>query len=414
MEQFNVDELTVLTKLIQDYDADMIYPEDLLDDGKKTRQVRRPDFSTLSLLCSKYTFDTIEDRQRFVADFMAINDNNKKNSDLMFQIFLKILAHEGYMSEDTKKQILIVFSSYDNKNDKLTIFKNLILSFPWGILKQVKLDTVSIGKRLDNRLYGMQVPKEKVIEHLVMHIHSKRPVPEPLLLHGPPGTGKTSFAMAIADAMGLPLVKIGFAGAHDISIFNGSSPHWTSSTPGMLVKEFVAARCLNPVVLVDEIDKCGGSSAGRVIDILAELLNPEQSRAFKDLFLDVPIDLSNALYICTSNDIDKIPYFVKDRCETIFVPGYTIDERKEITKRHITKQIARKYGFNFDISIDDGAVDILANVESLRRIKRIVRSGIARCLKNNKSGRIVVSSEHIMQEFVNPKWFGEEDERCDM
>jgi ATP-dependent Lon protease len=415
MEQFSINELELLTKLIRDdiMQTDVIYPEDLLDDGNRTIQHNNLDI--MSLLRNKYVFDTIESRQKFMSDFMSANDNNKKNSDLMFLAFLKILAYEGYMNEDIKKQILIVYDSYDSRNEKLIIFKNLICAFPWEIFKRVNTDTVSIECILDNRLYGMQDAKEKIIELLVLHIHSKRPVPEPLLLHGPPGVGKTSFAMAIAEALNLPLIKISLAGVHDVSVFSGSSVHWSSSTPGMIVREFAGAGCLNPVVLIDEIDKCGGSSAGRVTDILAEMLNPEQSCSFRDLFLGVPVDLSNALYICTANDVNKIPWFVEDRCETIFVPGYTSNERKEIVGRHMVKQIAQKYGFNFDIAIDDSAIDILTKVESLRQIKRIVRSGIARCLKNNKSGHIVVSSEHIMHEFINPKWFEErnkEDAKC--
>lgn len=418
MEQFNVDELKVIANLIQnkndnDIVQDVIHSEDMLDDGNEVRQIQQGDL--MSLLHSKYDFSTIKSRQQFMADFIATNDNNRKNSDLMFCIFLKILAGKGYINEDIKKQILITYDNFDNKNEKLTIFKNLIYAFPWGILKQVNTDTVYIENRLNSRLYGMQTAKEKVIEHIVLSTYAKRPVPEPLLLHGPPGVGKTSFAMAIADAMGLPLIKISFAGNHDVSVFSGSAAHWSNSTPGMIVKEFAGAGCLNPVVLVDEIDKSGGSSVGRTIDILAELLNPEQSRTFKDLFLCVPVDLSHAFYVCCANDIEKIPWFIKDRCETIFVPGYSINERKEITKQHITKQIAEKYGLNFGITIDDSAAETLATVESLRRVKRIIRSGVARCLKNGSAGRVVIKNEDVMHEFINPKWFEEEDvKQCDM
>lgn len=412
MEQFNdeVSELYVLTQLARDIEQDVV-PDDLLDDWNPPVPSNDTDAEgtscVLSLLCNKYIFDTIESRQNFMSDFMSVAGKSSKGSNMMFLSLLKMLERLGHLSEDTKKQILIVYNSYDSKNEKLTTFRNLILSFPWSIFKKVNKDTVSIENRLNSRLYGMHVAKEKVIEHLVLHAHSVKPVLDPLLLHGPPGVGKTSFAMAIADAIGLPLIKISLAGVHDVAAFSGSSIHWSSSGPGLLIKEFIAAGCLNPVVLVDEVDKCGGSSAGRVTDILAELLNPEQSRSFKDLFLSVPVDLSNALYVCTANNIDIIPGYIKDRCETIFIHGYSSSEKKEIVKKYMAKQIVQKYKFNFDITIDDSAVETLSKVESLRQVKRIVRSGIARRLMKNGNGNVTVGSEDIMHELINPKWFEE-------
>jgi len=305
--------------------------------------------------------------------------------------FMKLLFAAGHLTEDAYRHFKAKLNSISSleKNNKAEVFKNFLKEIPYGIMRNSCNNIQKVKSELDKRLYGMNKAKKEIIDRLVFRMHSGgRGKAEAMLFAGPPGTGKTSLAMAVSEALGLPLIRVSFSSMYDRSAFKGSCVHWSDGTPGLLIKQLAQAECVNPVILLDEIDKSGGSSAGRVVDLLSELLDPKQSCGFMDDFMEIPVDLSNATFICTANDSEMVPPHVMDRCSVINVEPYMVEERKNIIIKHMPEQVIRESGLVFTVEISDAAAEKLAKVESLRVAKRIIKSQIAHELEDKKPGTV--------------------------
>ncbi|MFC1854772.1 S16 family serine protease [Candidatus Dependentiae bacterium] len=216
-----------------------------------------------------------------------------------------------------------------------------LLSLPWGKMQELKCEGIlpRARKILDEDHYGIKDVKERVLDYLAVGNRNLKS-PMILCLVGPPGVGKTSIAKSIARCMGRKFERISLGGVWNESMIRGWERSYVDSAPGRIIKAFKSSGVLNPLILLDEIDKLGTSSHhGDPYAALLEVLDPEQNHTFVDSFLGVPFDLSKAVFIVTANSKKVIPAPLLDRLEIIDLSGYTLEEKIEIAERHLIPEI---------------------------------------------------------------------------
>ncbi len=346
--------------------------------------------------------NTIECRDRFLLAVAEYIHNGSKISQPSERFVSKLLCYFGHIDSEAHSGIEAAFmtmsSAQPQRDDRKRIFLEHLAHIPFNITKRVNA-IADVRDTLESSLYGLQEVKKKVMEHLTLCMHGSGRA-DALLLVGPPGTGKTAISSAIAQAQGLPFSKLSFAGLSDILTLRGSNSSWTSASPGFLLKEMCRNRCENFVFLLDEVDKSGGyGNSGYVINVLAELLDPRQNSAFKDLFMEFPLDFSKVLFILTANDMKAIPSFVMDRCSVISVREYNAEERAVIVREYMPAQIIADKGFMFDIEIGESAAAEFSKITSLRKARAAVLSHVAAALANEAAGSV----ERVLIDTYNPK-----------
>jgi len=281
-----------------------------------------------------------------------------------------------------------------------------LLSVPWH---QVSKDTVSLiqaEKILDSSHASMKKPKERVIEFLAARKYAgdslkRSPI---ICLVGPPGVGKTSLAQAIADALGRPMVRISLGGLRDEAEIRGHRRTYIGAMPGKIIQAMKRVGVINPVVVLDEIDKMSVDFRGDPASALLEVLDPEQNKAFVDHFLEVEYDLSKIMFIATANTIDNVPYPLLDRLEIIYLNGYTLDEKLDITNNFLMPKLLKEHALkpgvvkisdeNLKKIIDEYTKE--AGVRQLERtIAKVLRKSIQKLLKDKKLTSVTVDDACI-------------------
>lgn len=346
-------------------------------------------------LCSmEYRFMLLEE----------ISGISSRKAEKNMRMFFDILSVLGYVEPDAVTAIMNARTGTSQSSEKQELFVSSVYGLPFGLRKPINTDVAVARKILDERLYNLQEVKEQIIEYIVLMIHSQmRGATVPLLLVGPPGIGKTSIGRAIADALRLPFHSFNLGGLNDTAIFRGHHSSWSESTPGSIVRMLTNCQCENPVVLLDEIDKAGASSYGSIQDMVSELVDPSTNHRFVDSYLGFPVDLSKCLFILTANDIEKIPEYLIDRCEVIRIQQYTPDERAHIIQFYLIDQVLTENYLQYKVNIEKETVDRLSLVQSLREVKRIIRSAIAKVLSTlsvEEAGDILLDNSFI--EIKNP------------
>lgn len=211
-----------------------------------------------------------------------------------------------------------------------------IVSIPWGVMTADDMSVKKATRLLDRDHYGMEKVKERILEHLAIMRYSKTHKAPILCLYGPPGVGKTSLGKSIAESLGRKYVRMSLGGLHDESEIRGHRRTYIGAMCGRVMKNIIKSGSVNPVFILDEIDKVSGQSHnGDPQSALLELLDPEQNNAFHDNYLDFDFDLSNVFFIATANNIADIPVALRDRMELIEVEGYLTEEKQEIARRHL-------------------------------------------------------------------------------
>ncbi|PZX14095.1 endopeptidase La [Celeribacter halophilus] len=295
-----------------------------------------------------------------------------------------------------------------------TVVRNYLdwmLSIPWGTKSRVKKDLGRAEEILDADHYGLEKVKERIVEYLAVQQRSQKLKGPIMCLVGPPGVGKTSLGKSVARATGREFIRISLGGVRDESEIRGHRRTYIGSMPGKIIQALKKAKTTNPLILLDEIDKMGQDFRGDPASAMLEVLDPEQNSTFVDHYLEVEYDLSNVMFLTTSNSYN-MPGPLLDRMEIIPLSGYTEEEKSEIAKQHLLPKQIKNHGLKakeFSVS-DDAVMDVIryytreAGVRNLEReFAKIARKAVTKIIKKEVES-VHVTSENL-EEFLGVKKF---------
>ena len=273
-----------------------------------------------------------------------------------------------------------------------TVVRNYLdwmLSIPWGVRSRVKKDLNKAQKSLDDDHYGLDKVKERIVEYLAVQQRSRKLKGPIMCLVGPPGVGKTSLGKSVANATGREFIRISLGGVRDESEIRGHRRTYIGSMPGKIIQALKKAKTTNPLILLDEIDKMGQDFRGDPASAMLEVLDPEQNSTFIDPYLEVEYDLSDVMFLTTSNSYN-MPGPLLDRMEIIPLAGYTEEEKYEIAHRHLIPKQVKNHGLKAgEFSLDPEALQEIirtytreAGVRSLEReIGKLARKAVTMIVK---------------------------------
>ncbi|WP_209504054.1 MULTISPECIES: endopeptidase La [unclassified Ruegeria] len=286
-----------------------------------------------------------------------------------------------------------------------------ILALPWGTKSRVKKDLGRAQEILDADHYGLEKVKERIVEYLAVQQRSKKLKGPILCLVGPPGVGKTSLGKSVAKATGREFIRISLGGVRDESEIRGHRRTYIGSMPGKIIQALKKAKTTNPLILLDEIDKMGQDFRGDPASAMLEVLDPEQNNTFMDHYLEVEYDLSNVMFLTTSNSYN-MPGPLLDRMEIIPLAGYTEDEKREIAKQHLISKQVKNHGLKAkEFELTDEALQKIirtytreAGVRNLEReIAKVARKSLTKIIK--KDAETVKVTPENLQDFLGvPKF----------
>ena len=305
-----------------------------------------------------------------------------------------------------------------------TVVRNYLdwlLGIPWGTKTKVKTDLGFAERVLDQDHYGLEKVKERIVEYLAVQSRTNKLRGPILCLVGPPGVGKTSLGKSIARSTGREFVRMSLGGVRDEAEIRGHRRTYIGSMPGKVVQSMRKAKKVNPLFLLDEIDKMGMDFRGDPSSALLEVLDPEQNSTFMDHYLEVEYDLSNVMFVTTANTLN-IPPALMDRMEIIRIAGYTEDEKVEIARRHLMPKMMESHGLKageFEIA-EDAMLEMIrrytreAGVRNLEReLSKLARKAV-KILLTTKKKKIKVTREGLEELLGVAKFRYGEAEREDL
>ncbi len=338
----------------------------------------------------------------------------------------KLEDKKPFMSEDAYKEVNKQIDRFarmhpDSADANLIQgYLDWVLEIPFGKYSKKKLDIHQVKKQLDSDHYSLDKPKERIEEYFaVKELKEKRGIKdqdtqgEILCFAGPPGVGKTSLANSISKALKRKLIRVALGGLEDVNELRGHRRTYIGAMPGRIVQGLIEAKEMDPVIVLDEIDKVSRSQRGDPTAVLLEILDPEQNKEFRDYYLNFNLDLSRVIFIATANEVGYIPAPLRDRMEFIFVSSYTPDEKYQIAKKYLIPQELKKHGLkNAEFSINKAALELLisnytreAGVRNLRRkIAEILRKVAKMILEDSSILKVTVTTKNI-HEFLDKEVF---------
>jgi len=333
----------------------------------------------------------------------------------------KLESKKSKMSEEAYKEVSKQLERYarmhpDSSDSSMTqTYLDWVLDIPFGEFSKKALHINNVQAQLDKDHFSLEKPKKRIVEYFAVKellelrgVSNKKGAGAILCFSGPPGVGKTSLANSIASALKRPLIRIALGGLEDVNELRGHRRTYVGAMPGRITQGLIDAKKMNPVIVLDEIDKVARSGRGDPTAALLEILDPEQNSEFRDYYLNFNIDLSNAIFIATANDVGRIPAPLRDRMEFIGVSSYTPQEKYEIASRYLLPQEIKKHGLKkSELKISKSALKELihsytreAGVRNLRRrLAELCRKVAQRILQNPETQKVNVTLKNLKEFF---------------
>ena len=317
------------------------------------------------------------------------DDGSNEIAELTEKIGKTKLSKEAREKAEAELKKLKAMQPMSAEATVIRNYLDVLLDLPWGKKSKVKKDIGEAQKVLDADHYGLEKVKDRIIEYLAVQARTRKLKGPILCLVGPPGVGKTSLGKSIAKATGREFVRQSLGGVRDEAEIRGHRRTYIGSLPGKIVTNLKKAGKINPLFLLDEIDKLGQDFRGDPASALLEVLDPEQNNKFQDHYLELDLDLSDIMFVTTANSLN-LPQPLLDRMEIIRLEGYTEDEKVEIAKRHLLPKQIAEHGLKkgeFELT-EDGLRDLIryytreAGVRTLEReLARLARKSLRKILE---------------------------------
>ena len=335
----------------------------------------------------------------------------------------KLEAKKKFMGEDAykeiKKQVDKLSRIHPDSADANTIqsYLDWVIEVPFENTANKKLSVQEVAKQLNADHYGLERPKDRIEEYFALRellqlrgVAGKVNNGAILCFAGPPGVGKTSLANSIARALKRELVRVALGGLEDVNELRGHRRTYIGAMPGRIVQGLIEAKQMNPVIVLDEIDKVGRSFRGDPTAVLLEILDPEQNNKFRDYYLNFNIDLSKVVFVATANDVGAIPPALRDRMEFIELSSYTPQEKFEIAKKYLIPQELKKHGLKpSEVTLGKDVLSLIisdytreSGVRNLRRRLADIFRKAAKRLLGGEAQKITVTTKNL-SEFLEKK-----------
>ncbi len=323
------------------------------------------------------------------------------------------------LPEDTEKKLLKDVDRLkkqpfgSSEGAVLRGYLDTVLELPWNVTTKERVDVAAAKRILDKDHFGMEKVKERILETLAVRKMAPEMPPQILCLVGPPGVGKTSVAYSIARSLNRKLARISLGGVRDEADIRGHRKTYVGAMPGRIITALTQAGSMNPVLLLDEVDKMGSDYRGDPSAALLEVLDAEQNKTYRDHYLEIPVDLSNVMFITTANTLDTIPRPLLDRMEVIELGSYTDEEKLMIAKDHLVPKQLEKHGLKkSQLRLSDDAIrEIIrcytreSGVRSLERLlAQICRKADKMLLDDPELQRVKVTGANL-EDFLGVRKF---------
>ncbi|MBD5130621.1 MAG: endopeptidase La [Ruminococcaceae bacterium] len=315
--------------------------------------------------------------------------------------------HEEKLIKEAEK--LSRMSGSSQEAAVLRNYLDTVLSLPFNKRTKDKLNIDAAAKQLDRDHYGLEKVKERILETLSVRALAPDVKGQIICLYGPPGVGKTSIGRSVAEALGRKYARISLGGVRDEAEIRGHRKTYVGAMPGRIINALKQAKTINPVILLDEIDKMGSDYKGDPASAMLEVLDAEQNNAFVDHYIEVPVDLSEVLFITTANSLDTIPAPLLDRMEVIELSSYTREEKFNIAKKHLVPKQLKKHGESSKtLKINDKAlysiIDFYTREAGVRKLERKIGEVCRKTAKMLVSGESAVKvTESNLHDFLGVK-----------
>ncbi|NGT01747.1 endopeptidase La [Clostridium perfringens] len=359
----------------------------------------------------------LREQMKVIQEELGEDDDNKK-AIIEFEKLINEKKLPNQVKEKAQYEIskLKASSPYSQDGGVTRTYLENLLDMPWGEFTEDTLDIKDARKVLDKDHYGLKDVKDRILEYLAVKQISNSLRGPILCLVGPPGVGKTSIAKSVATSLNRKFVRMSLGGVRDEADIRGHRRTYVGAISGRIVTGLKEAKSMNPVFLLDEIDKLGMDFKGNPADALLEVFDNEQNKTFRDHYLEVDVDLSEVMFITTANSLDGIPRPLLDRMELIEVSGYTYEEKFRIAKKYLVPKVLKEHGVdNKIITISDSALKLIidsytreSGVRNLQRqIANVIRKGIKDIIEKDKKNLNI--STKLVEKYLGPKIFSYEE-----